>query len=231
MHINKISKRRRVTWMAVLATTALTYLAVTPRGAAADERPVIRERAASPSASRAPTAPSEPAAPSTPSAAAAVAGGQCGNAVTAVSHGLLRGFTWTDAQTKWGNSVTALYDVTYSLWSNALDKVEVCFRPKWFHWSCTLSARPCQAGGSSGTNPGTGPACHGSLSVMGGKAVLQSGAENKAIAAWQATAGGTYGGAYQTWSNAHSTSLNCQHNGLGPIQRRWECTATGQPCK
>lgn len=111
-------------------------------------------------------------------------------------------------------------------------------KPLFRTWTCVATATPCKEEEpgtvtvtvNTGTGTGT-PICYGSFSAEGEKAMIQTHAENRAVDAWQVAAGGAYGANYQAWGNAQGAGLSCSHNGLGPMQRRWRCTATAAPCR
>lgn len=63
-----------------------------------------------------------------------------------------------------------------------------------------------------------------------GEGKFQDPAQNKAKANWQNVAAGIHGGVWD-WNKASGHAMSCRHNGLGPIERRWTCTATAEPCE
>lgn len=74
-----------------------------------------------------------------------------------------------------------------------------------------------------------GTVCKDAVSATG-RAMLQSSAENKAKGSWHGVAASAYGGTWD-WNTASGHAINCTHNKLGPLERRWTCTATAQPCE
>jgi hypothetical protein len=154
----------------------------------------------------------------------------CVGAFTATGNHIGPGFALDVARSRWRDNVNKYYGTAYEIWDNSRNRVEQCHRRGPLNWSCDLTAEPCDGYGAVSPTP-NGPACYGPLSVDGGDAKLQSGAENNARNQWQHDAGVAYGAAYKGWQTAHNASMSCRHNGLGPLQRRWVCTASGEPCR
>lgn len=176
--------------------------------------------------------------PTGPSPAMAMAR-VCFNLVSATGHGKLQAGATNSARVNWNQMVGN----SYNSFGNSDGQDTTCRHdgrpPILRQWTCIATARRCQGSGSSsggsssgGSSSGGGlPLCHNSFAVEGAQALLQPGAENNAVSAWQQTANNNHGPAYQAWGRAQGRDVACRHNGLGPIQRRWRCIATGTPCR
>jgi hypothetical protein len=156
----------------------------------------------------------------------------CLGPISALGHGKLQGPTENSAKLNWQNTAPA----NFNSWSNAINKDVSCHhdgRPPWLRqWTCTATAEPCNgSGGTSSGGTGGAPLCYDSFNVEGNDAKLQTGAENNAVYSWQQTASNNHGPAYAGWGLARGKDISCHHNGLGPLQRRWRCVATGTPCR
>lgn len=205
-------------------------LALLAGGAAMSQgtRPAAGEASPGPAAAKAP--PPDQGQTTAKASAAAAAG--CVPLVTANGYGPWAGYAMESARRNWETIAGNNYGDNYSLWNNAANKGDSCSRSGGLvgKWTCTLTAEPCLAGGTS-TNT-SGPACHGSLSVTGGQALVQHPfAENNARNQWQNAAAQAYGDEYKAWNTAQDKSLFCSHNGVFGPGRRWHCTATGKPCR
>lgn len=161
-----------------------------------------------------------------------IGAGGCYQSVSGSGTHLIQSIAVSDAITEWRTNAAALYPVNN--WNHAQAKAQHCERESPAHfrrrWICTVSGEPCIPGGTSTTTPSP-PACYPSLSATGGDAKFQSNAEDNARNQWQHDAGDAYGVDYKYWGTAHGRDMSCHHNGLGPLQRRWTCTATAEPCR
>jgi uncharacterized protein YukE len=165
-------------------------------------------------------------------AVSGVAVSGCVGAVTISARGMDHNLAWTKTRNHWEDAVAKSFGSVYEKWNNAKNAVDTCHRIGFGSWSCDFTGEPCTPGANTvNIPPPGGPECFDRLTVTGGEGVLQSGAETKARNEWQRVAGITYGDAFRAWTKATEPTLSCKHNGLGAGQRRWECTASGKPCK
>ena len=158
----------------------------------------------------------------------------CVAAVSGAGRGRFRGFAEMEAKDNWRSGTAGLWGQGYADWNRAQNQDVTCGHDgkPIKTWTCTAIAEPCNDAAlpSPTPTPTPQPACYPSIAIEGNDAKLQTGAETYSIAAWRAQAA-SYGAVYQDWNKAVGKDITCRHNGLGPLQRRWRCVATGQPCK
>lgn len=163
--------------------------------------------------------------------AAPIGAGGCYPTVSGIGRDVWQQSAHNSAAANWSDNARRLYGIGNV--NNVQNLQRPCERESRSHaprrWICTFTAQPCIPGGTPTPDPQ--PACYGSLSVEGSSEKFQSTAENRAMEQWQRDAGNAHGVAYRTWTRAHSRDISCRHNGLGPLQRRWICTARGEPCR
>lgn len=152
----------------------------------------------------------------------------CSAPVTAGGRGLTRAGSLQEAKNNWQIAADG------AQWNSAINATDHCEREGPAHavrqWLCVVTAEAC-LGGVGGSSGGTGtPACHPSFAVDGNDAKVQGLAETRAVDAWQSSANSAHGNNYKYWPKAQNKDISCRNNGLGPMQRRWICTARGQPC-
>ncbi|RYY26068.1 MAG: hypothetical protein EOP62_11340 [Sphingomonadales bacterium] len=159
----------------------------------------------------------------------------CHAAQSGVDRGRFRGPTEQAAKSAWNFSVVASVGPSYAKWNKARNADVTCGHDgkRLKTWTCTATAEPCDDGPPNPTptpTPTPQPACYPSISIEGADTKLQSGAQTQSIHAWRGQVA-QYGAIYQDWNKAQGKDITCRHNGLGPLQRRWRCVATGKPCK
>jgi hypothetical protein len=157
--------------------------------------------------------------------AAAALGTTCHPAISGSGNAKFQNNAENNAKGDWQNVANGTYPGGPFDWTKAAGHAMSCrhngLGPLQRRWTCTATAQPCYE--SLTCKPGY-------IQVQGGSAKLQSGAQTNAENQWQHDAGNAYGTAFKYWGNAANKSMSCWHNGLGPIQRRWRCTARGRPC-
>ncbi|MBV8686308.1 MAG: hypothetical protein JOZ90_09760 [Alphaproteobacteria bacterium] len=158
-----------------------------------------------------------------PTGVAATTGTSCVAAVSGSGEAKFQSTAETHAKGDWQNVAAGTYGGSWD-WTQAANPSLNCHHnglgPIQRRWTCTATAEPCQ----------TVLTCKPFVEVEGGSAKLQSGAETNAENQWQHDAGDLYGTAFKYWGQAQNKTMSCHHNGLGPLQRRWRCTARARPC-
>jgi hypothetical protein len=160
-----------------------------------------------------------------------IGAGGCYPTVSGIGRDVLQQSAHATAAANWSDNARSLYGIGNV--NNVQNLQRPCERESRSHairrWICTYSAQPCLPGGT--TTPDPLPACYPALAVEGSSEKFQSTAENRSYEQWQRDAGNAHGADYRTWTRANNRDISCRHNGLGPLQRRWICTARGEPCR
>jgi hypothetical protein len=156
---------------------------------------------------------------------AAPGAGGCFPAVSASGEALLQSQAQAAAIRAWKDAAAS---TGFNDYDHAQAISMTCQRRTPLRWSCALTAQPCVPGGSA--NSAATPACYPTLTVTGGWAKLQSGAQEKARDQWQHDAGIAYGTNYKWWNKSNNRDTTCHHDGKGPLTRQWQCVAHADPC-